>query len=241
MGPLRTGQSPPNALRKAPPAGPELPAPLGAIGDPRGAPPRRHRLDAPVRCSPPSPAGDRPLVPGPGAARRRSPVVLRLQELELFFDAVQRLRNGEFERLARSLVRGLARWRHERERCTFRHCAAAPWGRGGGAAHRGRTGGEGWTERPARPAPAPGRCALVTHLPVPHLRWAEVNRSGSDPPAPAAAVDTKTGRAGSSPPTPGAEPQPAPFQELCSADAAWPSTDSPPSFPRQIGCPYNRK
>lgn len=64
-------------------------------------------------------------------------VVLRLEELELFFDAVQRLRDGEFERLARSLVRG-------RVPALGEHGS----GRGGSPSQRGSRG-----ETP-RPAPA---------------------------------------------------------------------------------------
>lgn len=47
---------------KAPPAGPGLPAPLGAVGDPRGAPPRR-------RTPPPGRARSlQPPEPGRGPA-----------------------------------------------------------------------------------------------------------------------------------------------------------------------------
>lgn len=98
---------------------------------PAGAPPRlrtpppgrRRSLQPPeprgggggVERPQPSPARPRPLTPPPPPSSR-SPVVLRLEELELLLDAVERLRDGEFERLARSLVRGLARRRPDRER-----------------------------------------------------------------------------------------------------------------------------
>lgn len=73
----------------------------------------RHRLDTNTKYS-------RRRHPGAGRrgprdclgdqssrAGRHAPVILRLQELEFLFNAVQRLRNSEFEGLACSLVRRL--------------------------------------------------------------------------------------------------------------------------------------
>lgn len=118
----------------------------------------RHHLVVAIQCSPPRPAGDGATIPSPEAPRRRSPVVLSLEELELLLDAIQRLRYGEFERLSCSLVRGLRR-RPARER-EARSDTVQPPRREGvcGAIHRGRArdGGKGGKDGdPSPPHPTP--------------------------------------------------------------------------------------
>lgn len=236
----RTGQSPrtrpvrPEAQARARPEAARAPltGPSGSLG---GALPRR-RTPPPGRArsvQPPAPGQ------GPGASPWRSPVVLRLEELELFFDAVQRLRDGEFERLARSLVRGLAGWRHGREM----HFQT----------RRGRPAGKRRRRCPPRPGrrdgesaqlglpPPQGAAHLLPTFPSLIYSGAEVNRAAA--PAHPFLPSPSTRKRGV--PAPPRRPPPRrhslPFRELCSADAAWPGGDPPLSFPRQISCPRNKK
>lgn len=207
----------------------------------------------PFRTPPGS--GQRP--PDPVVSLRRSPVVLRLEELELLLDAVQRLRDGEFERLARSLVRGLARRQPAREREARSDTARPPrgegwggWGEGIGlvAALPAAAGPEGWREagrgKGKKGEPGPPRPRSAAHLlptfPSLICRGGEADGARRAAPAPthpllAAAVYPKAGRAGSSPPTPaaGGTAGPGPGAALGGeGGSARPDGDPLPSFPR---------
>lgn len=129
-------------------------SPRGPSGPPVGLcrDAARHRLDAPVRCSPPRPAGNRAVVLGPG---RPAGAHLWYCAWRNWNSSLMRSSDSGMVNLKGWPAAWCGVWRGggTRERCTFRHCAAAPRGKGGGAAHRGRAGGMERAPSPVCPRP----------------------------------------------------------------------------------------